>query len=107
MNIKVGQIIGSDRAISSSDGEKLYEVLFHNFFEIRSLDFTNIKYLSSAFLNESLGKIVLVKNNDLNGVKFVYPEGNSIFSSKVKDVIQNSLLGDVYDSMVDNAAAGL
>ena len=107
MIIKVAHVIGSNRAVSSANGKVLFKVLLDNFFQIKTIDFSNIEYLSSAFLNESIGRIVLTKNNNLDSIKFEYPEDDFLFKNKVINIIQNSLLGDTYDSMINKAAASL
>jgi hypothetical protein len=42
-------------------------------------------------------------SSTINELKFYYPIGKEKFSLRVEDVIENALMGDEYDTLVDNA----
>lgn len=58
-NLKIIDIIKSDTAVSTVDGNTVYEEVneFLKREETVSLDFSDIKYLTTAFLNAALGQL--------------------------------------------------
>lgn len=59
IRIKIYQVIGNSAAVSSEDGKSLFkridESLENNLMVI--LDFSNIEFLTSAFLNTAIGQL--------------------------------------------------
>lgn len=107
MEISVLNTIQSELAINQEDGIKLYEAIQTVLPSDLAISFANISRVSTAFLNESIGKYAQNHPSDVSNVKFIYPEGNEIYNLKVIDVIENALMGDEYSTLVDNALASL
>lgn len=108
MTIEVKKVLDSKLAINASAGEKLFKCLkSYNRAENLRISFLGIELLSSAFLNESIGKVVLQDPDIYNRWKFIYPKDNSIFEAKVEDVIENALLGEKYDHLIDGVVISL
>jgi len=103
MKISVFDIIKSSYAVNQTDGSILFDVIKLITPSELIISFENIEYLSTLFLNESIGKIALIYPTQIDQVEFIYPSDKQIFSSKVTDVIENALMGDEYDSLVDSA----
>lgn len=103
MKISVFDIINTKNAVNQEDGAILHDFLvFQNSNEI-VLSFEGIDFLSTLFLNESIGRIVLTNPKFVSSLRFEYPNGKYLFSAKVEDVIENALMGDEYDHLVDEA----
>jgi len=107
MTLDVNKIINSEYAISYSDGNIFFDILKKSDLINLKIDFKNIKHLSTAFLNESIGKLALNNQSDLKSITFIFPKDDFIFKAKVNDVIENALLGDEYDILIDNAIHSL
>lgn len=107
MEISVYNTINSDLAINQEDGMKLHDVIKSSLPSDLSISFEQISRISTAFLNESIGKYAQNYPNDIEKLTFIYPSEYSILEFKVKDVIENALLGDEYSSLIDNAIASL
>ncbi|GHC60876.1 STAS-like domain-containing protein [Ulvibacter litoralis] len=103
MNISVLDIIKSDLATNLTDGTALFEVIKAYSPSEIVISFLGIRRISSLFLNESIGQYALLNSLNIQELKFEYPEDKEMFAYKVKDVIENALLGDEYDHFVDNA----
>jgi len=58
-NLKISEIINSDSAVSTSDGNIVYNKIeeFLKEASLVYLDFEGIKYLTTAFLNAALGQL--------------------------------------------------
>jgi hypothetical protein len=107
MNISVLDIIGSKLAINLTDGTTLFEVIkTHKPSEI-TISFVGVKRVSTAFLNESIGRYAKLNSLFIENLNFIYPDDKEMFSYKVTDVIENALMGDEYDTLVDNALLSL
>ena len=65
-NILVKDITKSHRAISASDGEKIYELMIAAFQKDDNvvLDFDKIELTITAFLNSSIGKLYASYNSE-------------------------------------------
>ena len=103
MNISVYDTIQSNLAVNQDDGVKLFELLSSRDISNMRISFNNIDLLSSLFLNESIGRLAILFGEKINSISFIYPEDKPLFKSKVEDVIENALMGDEYDSLVDEA----
>lgn len=107
MKISVFDIINSKNAVNQEDGTNLYDFIASQNSSDVVLSFEGIDFLSTLFLNESIGRMVVTNPKIVSYLKFEYPEGKSLFSSKVEDVIENALMGDDYDQLVDAAKMAL
>ena len=107
MEISVLHTIQSDLAINQEDGIKLFEAIQSIEPNELTISFINISRISTAFLNESIGKYVQLHPTHVRSIKFTYPEGNEIFNWKINDVMENALMGDEYSNLIDNALASL
>lgn len=103
MRIEIKDLLGADYATNPSQGQKLYDCLMTNTHEEITVSFKNIKLVSTAFLNRSIGKFAQSFPNIISKINFQYPSKDSIIELKVKDVIENVALGEVYDNLVDVA----
>ena len=104
MKINILDILNSDLAVNVSDGVLVYERISNILPSDLIISFDGIKRLSTAFLNESIGKYAILFPEEINLVSFVdIPSSKNIFNYKITDVIENALMGDDYDSLVDKA----
>lgn len=57
--INISEVIGKSNAVSSSDGEKIFEIISAEFNNNESieLDFSGIQLTITAFLNSSIGNL--------------------------------------------------
>ena len=107
MTVNVKKVLNSIYATNSSDGKLLFRTLKKApSLESLVVSFKGIDLLSSAFLNASIGKLALLHPSEIQKVKFSYPEDDYMFQAKVKEVIENALLGEKYDQMHDEAVSG-
>lgn len=108
MNISVLDVIGSKLATNHSDGAALFDVIRAYKPSEVIISFMGIRRISTLFLNESIGRYAILNSKDgIQNLRFEYPEDKEMFSYKVKDVIENALMGDEYDNLVDNALQAL
>lgn len=107
MTISVFNIINSNYAVNQEDGEKLFEAIKSIPTSELTVSLENIEHLSTLFLNESIGKLAIIKSSEIQAVKFVYPNDKVLFASKVNNIIENALMGDEYDALVDAAKVSL
>ena len=106
MTIEIKNIVGSSNAISQSDGHALYELLEKQNPNDIVIDFKNIQFLSTAFLNASIGRLALRYTKEvMKNVKYLIPEERTVFQSKIDRVIENAGLGDYYNQIVDEATS--
>lgn len=108
MTIEIKNIIGSSNAISQSDGYELYKALQKENLNNSNVvvDFNNIQFLSTAFLNASIGRLAQMYSPEvMKKLAFIFPQGRDIFKQKVDRVLENALLGDFYDKIVDEATS--
>lgn len=103
MNISVLDVINSEYATNLSDGNILFEAIKSYKPSDITISFNGIRRISTLFLNECIGQYAMNNPATINDLKFEYPAGKENFSLKVEDVIENALLGDEYDTFVDNA----
>lgn len=106
MEVTVKEVISSHLAINQEDGISLFSVISSIPPNDLIISFIGIERISTAFLNESVG-LYVQRYGLLQDVNFVFPDDKSMFKFKIKDVIENALLGDEYDALVDNALASL
>jgi hypothetical protein len=103
MKISVLDIIKSELATNLTDGSVLFEAIkSYNPSEI-TISFAGIRRISTLFLNESIGRYAINNATNIQELKFEYPVGKEMFAHRVEDVIENALMGDEYDTLVDNA----
>lgn len=107
MKVRVFNIINSNLAININDGVLVYEVIKDILPSELSISFDDINRISTAFLNESIGRYATLNPNKINLVKFDIPDGKDIFLHRINDVIENALLGEEYDNLVNNASYSL
>ncbi|ADF50790.1 MAG: DUF4325 domain-containing protein [Zunongwangia sp.] len=105
MKMELKKILGSSLATNPKQGKSFFSSLNEaaqgsNEIEI---SFEGIELLSSAFLNESIGKFVMMFPDKESNVKFIYPIDQPIFETKVNDVLDNVKMGDKYDEWLENA----
>lgn len=103
MNINVLDIIKSELATNLTDGSVLFEAIKSYKPSEITISFKGIRRISTLFLNESVGQYAMNNPSTINELKFYYPVGKEKFSLRVEDVIENALMGDEYDTLVDNA----
>jgi hypothetical protein len=89
--ISVSDIIGKNSAILHSDGLKLYEVIKSNIGKgIIDLSFKGIVHCTTAFLNASIGKLLVENPNFLSYIK-CRDIADDFISEKIKLVISNAI----------------
>jgi hypothetical protein len=91
-NIKVVEVINRDSAVSSDDGESVYNNIIEAIKEgfIVDLDFSNITLMTTAFLNTAIGQLYSIySSEELN------------MSLKLKNVAQED--GILFKKVVDRA----
>lgn len=103
MKINVLDIIKSELATNLTDGSILFEAIKSYKPSEITISFVGIRRISSLFLNESIGQYAMNNASNIQELKFVYPVGKEMFAHRVDDVIENALMGDEYDTLVDNA----
>ena len=103
MNINVLDIIKSELATNLTDGSVLFEAIKSYKPSEITISFAGIRRISTLFLNESIGQYAMSNATNIQELNFEYPAGKEMFSYKVEDVIENALMGDEYDTLVDNA----
>lgn len=106
MEVIVKNIISSNLAISQQDGVALYNVISSISPSDLILSFVGIDRMSSAFLHESIGKYVQ-QYGTFDIKKLIIPSEKPLFQYKIDDVVENSLLGEEYDLLIDNALAAM
>jgi len=108
MTVSVKKVLNSELAINSSHGKLLFDALKNTTsLDNLVLSFKGMDLVSSAFLNESIGKLALLYPDRIGKINFLYPKKDFILHDKVQDVIENALLGEKYDHMVDDAISSL
>lgn len=107
MVVSIFNTINSDLALNQEDGVMLYEAIAKANPTDLTISFEGISRVSTAFLNESIGAYTQQHPEAIKLVKFLYPSDNEIFKFRVEDIIENALLGDTYDSYVDNTLMSL
>jgi len=103
MNINVLDIIKSELATNLTDGTAVFEIIKAYKPSEIVISFIGVRRISTLFLNESIGQYAMLYPLNIQELKFEYPEGKEMFTRKVDDVIENALMGDEYDTLVDNA----
>lgn len=103
MIISVLDVVKSDLATNLKDGVALFEVIKTKKPSEITISFEGVRLISTLFLNESIGRYATMNSKVIQELQFKYPEGKEIFGHKIDDVIENALLGEDYDSLVDNA----
>ncbi|MEE9406553.1 MAG: DUF4325 domain-containing protein [Polaribacter sp.] len=103
MKISVLDVIQSELATNITDGSVLFEAIKSYKPSEIIISFVGIRRISTLFLNESIGQYAINNATNIQELNFEYPVGKEMFSHKVEDVIENALMGDEYDTLVDNA----
>ncbi|QXP54863.1 DUF4325 domain-containing protein [Cellulophaga sp. HaHa_2_95] len=103
MKISVLDIIKSELATNLTDGSVLFEAIKSYKPSEITISFLGVRRISTLFLNESIGQYAMNNATNIQELKFEYPAEKEMFSHKVDDVIENALMGDEYDTLVDNA----
>ena len=104
--IVINNIISSSLAVNQEDGVTLYNVISSISPANLTISFIGIDRISTAFLNESIGLYTQLYGS-FDEVKLILPSDKPLFKAKIDDVVENALLGDEYDTLVDNALASL
>lgn len=107
MKLRVLDIIHSKFATNLKDGVVLFEIIKKHQPSDLTISFEGVTRISTLFLNECIGRYTQIYSINIQELKFEYPKEKEIFSYKVNDVIENSLMGDEYDTLVDNALHSL
>ncbi|RHE73761.1 hypothetical protein DW718_00615 [Weissella cibaria] len=94
ITVKVADVINSEVAVTNSDALVLFDEIKSNIDKqtVSVLDFSNIKTLTTAFLNLSIGNLYSIAEPDVLS-KFVRINPNAIKPlqyEKVVEVIQNA-----------------
>lgn len=103
MKVQVNTFLESNRGISRKDGELLFNHIKDTHPSNLMLSFDGMEKTSTLFLNESVGKYVLKYEQHLNGWSPDLEGCSSIIFNKVKDVIENALMGEEYDEIISEA----
>lgn len=103
MKVTIFDIINSNLAINISDGELVYTAISNVLPSDLIISFENIDRISTAFLNESIGKYATLYPSTIHLVSYEIPEGKDVFNYKIDDVIENALMGEDYDKLINNA----
>lgn len=103
MKVNIFHIINSNLAINVNDGELVYAEISKALSSELTISFIDIDRVSTAFLNETVGKYAILYPDNIKSISFEIPENKSIFKDKIDDVIENALMADEYDELVDNA----
>lgn len=106
MKVTVKNIISSNLAISQEDGTALYRVISPIHPSDLILSFVGIDRMSALFLHASIGKYVQ-QYGTFDIKKLIIPAKKPIFKYKIDDIVENSLLGEEYDLLIDNALAAM
>lgn len=106
MKVTVKNIISSNLAISHEDGVALYKAIALIKPSDLILSFVGIDRMSSLFLHASIGKYVQ-QYGTFDIKKLIIPSEKPLFQYKIDDVVENSLLGEEYDLLIDNALAAM
>lgn len=107
MEINILNIINSNLAINFSDGTLVYDRIKSEKPSNIIISFIGINRISTAFLNECIGRYTMENSETINKLEFKFPPEKKLFSIKVMDIINNALLGDEYDELIDNASLSL
>lgn len=107
MEISIFNSINSDLAINQEDGISFYNIICDIDPRKLTISFIDINYLSTSFLNESIGRYSQKHASFIDSLSFIYPQNKDIFKYKVLDVIENALLGDEYDALIENTINAL
>ena len=87
--IIIVEAIGKTSAILHSDGLIVYEKLKASELPIE-LCFSGIDHCTTAFLNASVGKLLIEEPDKAKQIKYTGIEGNDYLQSKVDLVLQNA-----------------
>lgn len=105
MKMELKKILNSSYATNPAQGEiffaKLNEIV--QGLEQVKISFEGIDLLSSAFLNESIGKFFMLFPEKAAHISYDYPDDQPLFQAKINDVLENAGIGDEYDQWLENA----
>lgn len=107
MKMELKKILDSSYATNPAQGKLVFGRLseFAKNSEHLEISFDGIDLLSSAFLNESIGKFFMLFPEKSSHTSFDYPIDRPLFRAKINDVLENIGMGDEYDQWVENAQA--
>lgn len=105
MEIHINKIINASNAISHSDGLKLYKHLENVGGVDFLLSFEGINRVSTAFLNASIGKMVV--EGTFRESMVDRSKTKEIVLKKIDSVIANAKNFHKYNEIVDDATAAL
>lgn len=95
MCIKVISILNSASALTPSDGDKLYKILnrqlnINKIFDEKDIiiDFSGLKFITTAFINQSIFKIITNNRTIVDSIKFIDSSNND---NKLSDSIKRRL----------------
>lgn len=105
MKMELKKFLNSSYATNPAQGKLFFNRL--NEFAQDSghleISFEGIDLLSSAFLNESVGKFFMLFPEKASHISFDYPNSRPLFQTKINDVLENVGMGDEYDQWLENA----
>lgn len=107
MEISIFDSINSDLAINQEDGMSFYNIICNIDPRELTISFIGVNFISTSFLNESIGRYSQKHASFIDRLNFIYPQNKEIFKYKVLDVIENALLGDKYDALIENSINAL
>lgn len=104
MKIQISEVIKTSNALSHADGLILYQYIVHN---VKDKDYTisfdEIERISTAFLNASLGKLIL--NNKFKPTNIDYPSAKLLVKKKINNVVTNANNYVSYNKSIDEATS--
>lgn len=103
MKVSIFDIINSNLAINVTDGELVYAKISNILPSDLSISFFGVNRVSTAFLNESIGRYAILYPDTIHLITYDIPAEKDIFNAKINDVIENALMGEDYDQLVNNA----
>lgn len=95
----VVDFIGTNRAISHSDGEKLFSVLSKMDLSKYQIIFDDLSTATTAFLNASIGKLIVTTGIKANN--FNYSVTSQRIRSKILRVMANAENYEYSDGVID------
>lgn len=104
MTINISEIIKTSKALSHADGLILYQFIVDNT-ESKNyvIVFDGIERISTAFLNASIGKLILEKRFGLSNID--YESAKMLIQKKINSVVANANNHVSYDESIDDAAS--
>lgn len=108
-SIDIYQLIHKDSAVLPLDGEVLYNSILSNLDknEALELNFKNLKFITSAFLNASIGKFLLENPSFKDKLFYSYDEEQSldVRIKRVVDIATDKKLRDAHNQAIEEVLA--